>query len=496
MSLHELVIGSATRHGPELAVQGPSSAVSYSELDARANTFAHRLRALGVRRADRVVVWADKSPDAVAAMQAVLRLGATYVPATTAVPVGRLALMIRDCGARTVCADSARIDAMRGEFGDELPLLDITSVPTSPSAPVNERVEPDDPAYILYTSGSTGVPKGVCVSHLGARAFIDWAVTELHADYRDRFANHAPFTFDLSVLDLYAAFAVGASVHLVPTELAYAPGQLVEFLYERDISVWYSVPSALILMLRDGGLLHRPAPRRLRAVLFAGEPFPIGHVRELAAWTPARLLNLYGPTETNVCTFHEVAPDDLKRDRPVPIGRAASGDTVWAEGPDGSIVLPGEEGELVVQGPTVMLGYWGQPRPSGVHRTGDVVRVLADGHFDYVGRHDHMVKIRGNRVELGDIEAVIGAHAAVDQVAAAVEGTGLSARLVAFIVPNQGMDLSLLTVKRHCAQHLPTYMIPDEIRLVPELPRTGNGKVDRAALLRPPRPAAERRSTA
>ncbi|MDG4827789.1 amino acid adenylation domain-containing protein [Solwaraspora sp. WMMD1047] len=482
MSLHELLSNSARRHPDRPAVTGPTGELSYAELDRQADELALVLADRGVRAGDRVVVWADKSPRVVVATQAVLRLGAAYVPATGATPAARVAAMAGDCAARAVCAGGDELARLTGELDDTVARVDLAA-PTPPAAgPVHTPVGPDDLAYILYTSGSTGRPKGVCVSHRNARAFVDWAVTELAAVPADRFANHAPLTFDLSVLDLYAAFAVGAAVVLIPAELGYAPEALVDVLHDERITVWYSVPSALIFMIRDGGLLDRPAPAALRALLFAGEPFPIPYVRSLAGWTRARLLNLYGPTETNVCTFHQVTADDLGRDRPVPIGRASCGNTVWARQPDGTPAGPGGEGELLVDGPTVMLGYWGRPAQVGPYPTGDIVRVLPDGGFDYLGRTDHMVKVRGNRVELGEVEAVLAAHPDVAEAAVVLVGQGVEAVLVAHLVGRPGSRPAALSVRGYAARRLPLYMVPGEIRIVPELPRTRNGKIDRTAL--------------
>ncbi|GAA3348261.1 D-alanine--poly(phosphoribitol) ligase [Amorphoplanes nipponensis] len=482
MTLHQLAIDAAARYPDRPAVSGAAGVLSYAELDRRANALAARMRAAGVIRGDRVVIRAEKSPDVVAAMQAVLRLGAAYVPVDPATPDARAAAVVRDCAARLVCVTGSRPPADGDGAEPEVPRLDLAEALPADAEPVNEPAGPDDLAYILYTSGSTGVPKGVCISHRNALAFVRWAAAELAVVPQDRFANHAGLTFDLSVLDIYAAFAGGAMVHLIPNELAYAPRNLVELLAAQRISIWYSVPSALTLMIREGGLLDRPAPPALRAVLFAGEPFPIVHVRRLAAWSGARLLNLYGPTETNVCTFHEVGPADLARDRPAPIGAAASGDTVWAVTADGGRAGVGEEGELWVEGPTVMLGYWGRARQRGPYPTGDIVRVLPDGALDYVGRKDLMVKVRGYRVEPGDVESALAAHPDVEEVAVVATGVGTDARLEAYVVPVAGRTPGVLTLKRHSAERLPPYMIADRFHLVAGLPRTGNGKVDRKAL--------------
>ncbi|MDC0721158.1 amino acid adenylation domain-containing protein [Nannocystis bainbridge] len=490
MQLADLVISAARSRADAPAVIGPDGALTYGELDALANRLARALARRGVVAGDRVGLWLEKSGRGVAAMQACLRLGAVYVPLDPLSPAARVAGILGDCTVRCVVTTEARRAALAAaDAPAELAVLHVDSDwhevlrESADSLPPPAR-GPDDLAYILYTSGSTGKPKGVCISHRNALAFVEWAAEAIAADSQDRFANHAPFHFDLSVLDLYVAFLAGAAVALVPEGLSYAPRRLVEFVREHAISVWYSVPSALALMMEVGELSAAAAPT-LRAILFAGEPFPIKPLRRLRAGFPAaRLFNLYGPTETNVCTYHEVTTLADDRSAPVPIGRACSGDEVWAVRADGERAGPGEEGELIVAGPTVMLGYWGQPPQRGPYATGDIVRGDDAGEYTYIGRRDHMVKIRGHRVELGDIEAALLQHPDIREVAVAVRGAGIDARLHAFVVAPPPAELSLLGLKRHCAERLPRYMIVDDFTPVTALPRTGNGKVDRLALAR------------
>jgi amino acid adenylation domain-containing protein len=399
---------------------------------------------------------------------------------------------MRDCRIRALVAPADRArSVLEGDLAD-VPLLAtdsgggeiLWSELEDLSGPVRVDLGTEhDLAYILYTSGSTGVPKGVCISHHNAMAFVDWAAREVGAGADDRFSNHAPFHFDLSVFDLYAAFRCGARVAIVPEHHAYTPRALVEFVVRERITIWYAVPSALILMVDQGGLLEQPE-LPLRVVVFAGEPYPIRQLRRLRQGLPGvRLFNWYGPTETNVCTGYEVGEIERDRAAPVPIGHAASGDRVWAVREDGSAAGIGEEGELLVSGPTVCLGYWGAaPRGDQPYRTGDIVRLQDDGEYVYVGRRDHMVKIRGHRVELGDVEAALLTHPAVTEAAVVAVGSGIQARLVAFLVARR--EPALLEIKRHCAERLPRHMIVDSVVLLHELPRTRNGKLDRLALQR------------
>ena len=498
MNLPELVIRQARTRPDALAVVGPDTSLTYSRLDHLANRLAHALASLGVCQGDRVGIWLAKSASAVAAMQAVLRLSAVYVPLDPLSPRTRIRTIVQDCQMRALVTTQKRAQAMLTDNLQHLACLCVASgEPGSleetfqafpETAVPGKAATESDLAYILYTSGSTGKSKGVCISHRNALSFIEWAAQALEATAADHFANHAPFHFDLSVLDLYVAFHAGATTHLIPDEVSFLPPHLVPFLLHHAITVWYSVPSVLILMMEQAGLLDVPVSSlELRAILFAGEPFPIKYLRRLYQHCrpQVRFWNFYGPTETNVCTAYEVRELASNWEKPVPIGQACSGDRVWARSADGRVAQPGEEGELMVSGPTVMLGYWGQPAQGDKpYATGDLVRLLDDGNYLYIGRRDQQVKVRGHRIELGEIEIVLEGHPALHEAAVLVRGTGFDARLVACMVFAHGKDLSLVEMKKYCSEHLPRYMIIDEIHPLSQLPRTRNGKVDRLALSR------------
>ncbi|MFD4509107.1 AMP-binding protein [Streptomyces sp. NPDC058457] len=474
MSLYSLVVDAAARTPDALAVHDLVTGLSYGALDARADTYLAALRGRGVRPGDRVLVWTDKTAEAVAVAQAVLRCGAIHVPVPRGNPRERVVRIAADARPALIVTDHA--DHVPGTdcvpCPDLLREADLLREMTYGQATAHHPVRLSDPAYILYTSGSTGTPKGVCLSHGNALAFVDWACRELDLRAADRLANHAAFGFDLSVLDLYGAFRAGASVHLVGETLAHAAGPLVDFLLEHRITVWYSVPSALVLMAEYGELLER-GPGALRVCVFAGEPFPPKRLKDLrGAWPGVRLLNWYGPTETNVCTSYEVTAADLARTTPVPIGSPVAGDEVWLD----------DDGEILVSGPTVMLGYWGGEPQTGPYRTGDLGRYDTEGLLEYRGRADDLAKVRGYRIEPAEVAGVLVAHEAVRDAVVLVAGTGLDARLHAFVVPEPGRTPELAELRRHCAVFLPSYMTIDALHVVDGFPRTPNGKVDRAAL--------------
>ncbi|HKQ58207.1 MAG TPA: AMP-binding protein, partial [Candidatus Eisenbacteria bacterium] len=359
-----------------------------------------------------------------------------------------------------------------------------------------EPMDAEDPLYILYTSGSTGKPKGVMLSHRNATSFVGWCIETLGPTADDVFSSHAPFHFDLSILDLYVPLASGASLVLIPEDSGKEPLALAELIERERITVWYSTPSILSLLVQYGKLETRDTSR-VRTVCFAGEVFPIVHLRALTAiWPAKRYLNLYGPTETNVCTWHEVpAAIPAERTEPFPIGRVCSHLEALVVDASGQPVAEGAEGELCIRGAGVMQGYWNLPdqtarafvaRPDGSrwYRTGDLVVAEAGGIFIFRGRNDRMVKKRGYRVELGEIEVSLYRHPAVREAAVvAVADAEAGVTIRAHLATRDGGRLSIIELKRFCASHLPRYMIPDSFSFHAELPRTSTDKTDYQRLI-------------
>jgi amino acid adenylation domain-containing protein len=515
--LHQLLERAAADTPDAEAVRCRGVSLTYEQLEAAATGVAATLRESGVESGDRVGVCVPKCVEAIAAVYGVLTAGAVCVPMDPHAPASRLALVANDCAVAGLVTTPARAAALLPELDHPLrativvddpqgepsknagqrpdALVDFASAATNRSSfTPAERVD-QDLAYILYTSGSTGVPKGVMLTHRNALTFVEWCADEIGISPTDRLSNHAPLHFDLSVLDLYLAALGGACVVPVPDEEAFFGVSLARLIREEGITVWYSVPSALVLLTK---VMDQGALAGLRTVVFAGEVFPTKHLRELQALVPrADLWNLYGPTETNVCTYYRVAelPGD---DRTIPIGRACGNTEVFAVREDGSRAGVGEEGELYVRGSTVMKGYWGRPDETAkalvphpldptsrdlVYRTGDLVKLRADGDYDFLGRRDHQIKSRGYRIELGDIESVLNGHPDVAQaVAIAVPHESWGTAIVAFVVTRDGTELTERAVRQHVASRLPHYMVPAGIRFVDEFPRTSTGKVDRRRL--------------
>ena len=513
--LHQLLEAAATTHPDRSAVLDGDCASTYGEIESRANRMAHLLLRLGVKRGARIGLLLDKSAEAIAAIYGVLKAGAAYVPLDPSAPPYRLAHVLGDCGAtvlitnkpsnawRHLTASGSTIefvvtvggDAQSDDPSDGPQVCAVEGVRDLPETPPVTSTIDRDLAYVLYTSGSTGHPKGVMHSHASGLAFVRWAVQEFRVRGDDRVASHAPFHFDLSIFDIFAAAAGRATVVLIPSVASMFPTEITRLVERHVITVWYSVPSILNLLVTTGGLrLGQWASVRL--VLFAGEVFPVRHLHRLMTLVPhATFYNLYGPTETNVCTYMRIPFLPHADNEPIGIGSAITNVEVVSLTDAGELAPPGQKSELCVRGQTVMLGYWGDPQktasvmiphPSSpgvqdcLYRTGDLVVRQPDGGYRLVGRRDHQVKSRGYRIELGDIEAALHAHPKVlEAVMVAVPNELVSNRIVGYAVAPDAREDELA---QFLAQRIPAYMVPARILLRTSLHKTSTGKVDRAAL--------------
>ncbi|MCI0634003.1 MAG: amino acid adenylation domain-containing protein [Actinobacteria bacterium] len=511
--LHRLIDDAALERPEHPAVRCAGVERTYAELAGAANGLARTLLDAGVRPGDRVGIHLPKRVETLVAVYGVLKAGAAYVPLDPKAPAPRVAIVAQDCAISALVTTPARATALLAQMegpplrvvvlvddGTEAAALPSTVTDFDSAArPASDPEVPaidTDVAYILYTSGSTGVPKGVTLTHRNALTFVEWSAARIGIEPGDRLSNHAPLHFDLSVFDLFLAALGRATVVLVPEEIAFLGTELARFVRSERITIWYSVPTALTLLARTG---REPgAFPDLRTVVFAGEVYPTKDLRTLRHVVPdAALWNLYGPTETNVCTYYRVEeiPDD---DQTIPIGRACENTEVFAVTDAGALAGVGDVGELYVRGATVMRGYWGRPdktsevlAPSPLpahageraYRTGDLVRLRPDGDYDFLGRRDHQIKSRGYRIELGEIEVALRAHPALaDAVAIAVPHDGWGTAIVACVVPSRGAAIAASDVKRHVAERLPRYMVPSSVEVLDELPRTSTGKVDRRRL--------------
>ena len=385
---------------------------------------------------------------------------------------------------------------------------EVLAVPSTALTPA-ERPWPilaDDLAYILYTSGSTGVPKGVMLTHRNARTFVDWMAAEFTITAEDRVASRAPLNFDLSVFDVFNALAAGATLLIKDRRKAVEAGKgsserhqaYVAMLRGERATVLYTTPSTFVTLVDKGGLDHTVP---LRVIMYAGEPFPPALLRHVMAALPqTQVANIYGPTETNIVTCHRVS-EPPQGDAPIPIGREVADTEIVVVGDERRQCAPGEVGELWVRGGTVCVGYFGKddltrerlvsspfhPYPAWFWRTGDYGTRRPDGTLVYHGRLDNMVKTRGHRVELGDVEAALCEHPDVAQaVVVPVPHPSYGSSLHAFVLPRErpGEPPSPADVLQFLQSRLPDYMLPWELVLVSELPYTSTGKVDRQLLQR------------
>jgi amino acid adenylation domain-containing protein len=477
-----------------VAVVGDGFFLTYTELNVRANRLAHTLRARGVGRDDLVAVLADRSPEMLVAVYAVLKAGGAYLPIDPGNPRDRIAYILGDSAARLVLTQPRHLELV----GDGVAVLDLMDEGAYAQEVSTPPVEggPRDLAYVIYTSGSTGAPKGVQIEHRSVVNRIGWMQKAYPISSADVIMQKTPTSFDVSVWELFWWTFAGASVCLPEPGAERDPEALTAAVERHGVTTMHFVPSMLGAFLDfASGTGERRRLFTLRQVFASGEALPVHHVRRFhEVVTGCRLINLYGPTEAAVDVTHYACRGD---ERMVPIGRPVDNTRVHVLDADLRPQPVGVPGELCIAGVQLARGYLHRPELTAerfvaaphagekrVYRTGDLARRLADGGIEYLGRIDHQVKLRGYRIEPGEIEERLRQHAAVRDAVVIARGQAYLCGYVLASEPPSEDDL-----KEHLRRTLPEYMVPARLVTLASFPLTPSGKLDRGALPDPGEPA-------
>jgi D-alanine--poly(phosphoribitol) ligase subunit 1 len=482
---------------------GPSVSTTFGDLERASNRFARLLLDRGVRKGDPVCLSLEKSALAYAGALGCLKAGAPYFFVDPANPPARTRTMAARCRpSLAIITPGTPADlfscpvAMASPDARDDPMLEAFD---DGPVPIPWRVDSGDPAYVMFTSGSTGEPKGVTISHDNLLHFMGWTRRQLGTRPSDVFTGVNPLFFDNSVFDLYASVFAGAALVPVTQALLRRPQQMLDHIDAAGCTVFFSVPS-LLVYLQTLKLVDGTSFPSIRTIIFGGEGYPKPMLAKLfqAVGSRIELLNVYGPTEcTCICSAYRISADDLRDTTGyAPLGRLIPGFSYVIAGESGAPVARGETGELCLGGPAVGLGYYNDAAQTGrsfvqnpahdrfhdrVYRTGDLVREDAsDGALYFIGRADSQIKHQGYRIELGEIEHALAAIDAVDEAAAVYLTSGAAGRIVG-IVASRG-ELRPDDVKAQASRLLPAYMVPDRVIVTRGLPKNPNGKIDRPAI--------------
>ena len=494
--------------------------LSYGQLEQSSNQLAHLLQQGGCKKGDRVCIVMPKSPAAIVSMIGILKAGCMHVPVDAASPAARIRQIFDSCenpwvlGAGTAAplldellADEglrARISV--GWLDAQCPAtkhfqsaFSSADVEIAPAGALPQQCAAEDGSHILFTSGSTGVPKGVVITHSNVIAFVAWALKHFGIDHTDRFSGHTPFHFDLSTFDIFGTIVAGAQIHLVPPEAALLPPKLVEFIRTSELTQWFSVPSVLNYLAKFDALKGQELPS-LRRVLWCGEVLPTPALIYWMEHLPhIPFTNLYGPTEATIASSYydvKTCPTDPKA--AIPIGTACDGEELLVLD-DKLQPLPVREiGDLYIGGAGLSPGYWHDPAktagvflpdPRGgqsgrIYRTGDLAWLGEDGLVYFVGRADTQIKVRGYRIELGEVETALNSVGTLQECAVvAVQNENFGGWMICCAyVERDGTEVSANDLREHLKKLIPNYMFPVRWAAYEALPKNANGKIDRPRL--------------
>ncbi|MBE1162009.1 non-ribosomal peptide synthase/polyketide synthase [Dyella acidiphila] len=508
--IHALFEQQAQRQPDAVALTCDDQALTYAQLNERANALAHALIARGVKPDDRVALGVERGLTMVVGVLGILKAGAGYVPLDPTYPAERLAYLLED-SAPVLLLTQASLQACWPAELATLYLDDESSFAGQPvHNPAVEGLDPSRLAYVIYTSGSTGQPKGVMVEHAQVTRLLATTDAAFRFDSRDVWTLFHSYAFDFSVWELWGALAYGGRLVIVPSLCARSPKDFYALLCRERVTVLNQTPSAFRALIAAQDM----QPHQLRYVIFGGEALEL---HTLLPWIarndPARtrLINMYGITETTVhVTYRELTREDIEAGRGSLIGRGLPDLRVYLLDRHGEPVPVGVPGEIYVGGAGVARGYWNRPqltaerfRPdpfaedgsARMYKSGDLGRWLPNGELEYLGRNDFQVKIRGFRIELGEIEAKLARQAHVrDAVVIAREDVPGDKRLVAYLTAQDGATLSTAALRDALAKELADYMLPSAFVQLEQLPLTANGKLDRQALPAPDQQAVVRRA--
>ncbi len=496
---------SARRFPDKTAVCCEGDQISFRELDRFSNAMARELRRMGVARQQYIGFFLKKSLSSIKSILSILKADCAYVPLDIESPAKRLRAIVECTGASVIIVDDysqALIESLLP--ADARPqLLNVERFDPVDGTPLEYRNISIDMAYVLFTSGSTGIPKGVMIPHKAIIDYIDWCVEIYELNENDVIANHAPLYFDNSTFDIYTAFKSGATLHLVHDDLNKVLPSLVHWIDEREITTFFCVPSVLTLLMQS----RRLKPERfakLRHVICAGEVLPPASLQFWMKQYPHIVYaNMYGPTEITVdCSYYSIVETPGDDTLNIPIGIARKNMELFVRADDGSLSQDnGARGELLVRGTSVAYGYLGDeektrqsfiqnPQHDDFHDllycTGDIVEIDAGGQYLFLGRKDDQIKYLGHRIELGEIEAALMSLPSVSEAVVSFKREGefgqQQAEIGALVTLAQG---EIQTLREELNGKLPGYMIPTQFRSYNgDYPRTPNGKYDRKTIAR------------